>query len=294
MSWVTIFVFFTILILFVIGVGIFLYYGNNSPPSTPSGVVATSEGDTLTITWNAARNADSYNVYTGSRSGEFGQPTNVPTNRINFRGFQPCQTIFIGVQSVNGDVKSAVTEISYTMPISAPRIQEMIRRGNILTIAFGGITGATSYSAKVGSNATNLNLSGSATISPIRIDVASLGQCVPIFAQLFASNGQCISTGSQIANLPSTSLPATRITSVQSDGRELVISWERINSDQVITYGVEVKIGEREYVQVAETVQNTYRATFPPPGVTTLIRIRATRPDGCSSLSPEARYPPLL
>ena len=290
MSWIAILAIFLILLAIIAAIAFLIYY-NTGVPSAPTNLVAKMDGPNVILTWNPSRNADRYIVCLGNQIGKCETTYPTPVPRLNLGNIASCTHLFISVKAQNLQGESPATEISFNTELGTPVISDMVRRGNILSVEWLLVSGATSYVLKAGKDMENLTKESISSTSTAVVDVSAFGQCVPLYAVVVARKGDCESEDSDFGKLEPIALPKTTIERIEQLEPGVVIQWSRINENNVL-YQVELNVDGRGWERYGQLTSQT-RSERIGLGrvVTTMIRIRAERMDGCFSYSDEKKYP---
>jgi hypothetical protein len=142
------------------------------PPGAPTNIRASAGDNQVTVSWDAVTGATSYNVYYGTATGVTTASTKVTgaTSPDAISGLLNGTTYFFVVTAVNGNGESAVSfEASAlptaTPPPAAPSLTSATAGNAQVTLAWGAVTGATSYNVYHGTatgvtKATGIKSSG--------------------------------------------------------------------------------------------------------------------------------------
>ena len=127
--------------------------GRGNPPATPTGLAATPSNHQVSLTWNTATTASSYNVKRSTTSGgPYTRVANATVSNDTDTGLANGTTYYYVVSAVNANGESANSrEVSGTPNIPPPGVPTGLTAtaANLqVALAWNAITGATSYNVK--------------------------------------------------------------------------------------------------------------------------------------------------
>jgi len=159
------------------------------PPDIPSNIRASAGDNQVTVSWDSVAGATSYNIYYGTSTGVSKTSTQIAdvTSPHVKTGLLNGTTYFFVVTAVNGNGESAVSfeksaTPTATPPPAAPSLTSATAGNAKVTLAWGAVTGATSYNVYHGTasgvtKATGIKSAG--VTSPY--DVTGLTNGTPYF-----------------------------------------------------------------------------------------------------------------
>ena len=120
----------------------------NPPPPTPTGVTTVASSGQVTINWDNATGATSYNLYYSQTPGVTKSTGTEISNVTSPRVVTPLNngtTYFFVVTAVNANGESVVSSEVSAVPTSAPTAVTAAPGSGQATISWSAVTGATSY-----------------------------------------------------------------------------------------------------------------------------------------------------
>lgn len=125
-----------------------------TPPPAPTGHVAQTANFNVTVGWNASAGATSYVLEAGTASGLANVLAANLGATTSFSAVGPPGTFFTRVRAVNACGASAPSnEVSFTLGCSAPAAPSGLtftKAGNLLTVSWSAVPGASSYRLRAG------------------------------------------------------------------------------------------------------------------------------------------------
>lgn len=123
--------------------------GGDDPPGVPSGLTAAAAGTEITLTWDVALDASSYNLYWSTSPGvttATGTKIEGATRPYVHTGLTSGATYYYVLTAVNaGGESGASTEVSATLAPAAPGTVSVTSADHIATVDWRDTLGATSY-----------------------------------------------------------------------------------------------------------------------------------------------------
>jgi fibronectin type 3 domain-containing protein len=139
-------------------------------PPAPTGVTATEGNGQVTLSWNAAAGATSYNVYEGAvAGGESGTPVATGISSTNFvvSGLSNGTNYYFKVAAVNQTGTSPLSSEVLAVPVDAPSGLTAAAGSGQVVLSWTAAPGATSYKVYEGTSA------GGESSTPIATGIAS-------------------------------------------------------------------------------------------------------------------------
>ena len=122
--------------------------GGDDPPGVPSGLTAAAAGTEITLTWDVALDANSYNLYWSTSPGvttATGTKIEGATRPYVHTGLTSGATYYYVLTAVNaGGESGASTEVSATLAPAAPGTVSVTSADHIATVDWRDTLGATS------------------------------------------------------------------------------------------------------------------------------------------------------
>jgi cellulose 1,4-beta-cellobiosidase len=127
--------------------------GRGNPPATPTDLAATPSNHQVSLTWNTATTASSYNVSRSTTSGgPYTHAANATVSNDTDTGLANGTTYYYVVSAVNANGESVNSSaVSATPNIPPPGVPTGLTAtaANLqVVLAWNAITGATSYNVK--------------------------------------------------------------------------------------------------------------------------------------------------
>jgi subtilase family serine protease len=119
------------------------------PPAPPTALAATSTGTSVTLTWDSAARASSYDIYAGAASGQEGKTpvqTAITGTSATLSGLSYGSTYYFTVTAVSAYGSStASSEAAATIVPAPPTAVNASAAGSTITLSWSASSGATAY-----------------------------------------------------------------------------------------------------------------------------------------------------
>ena len=118
-------------------------------PAAPSGLSASANSTTITLSWSAVSGATGYDV----RLGATGAATSVPSGAsYSFGGLTAGLDYTLSVRAKNADGASGWSSTTASIPTPNDGLSVIAATPDSITVAWSAVTGATSYEVKAGAD----------------------------------------------------------------------------------------------------------------------------------------------
>ncbi|MGN0651122.1 MAG: hypothetical protein ACI4KM_11845 [Oscillospiraceae bacterium] len=207
-----------------------------TPLAAPTISAISTNGSSVTLTWNKVTGATSYRIYraesaTGTKTLLKGVATTTYTDSTVTAG----KTYYYFVAAYNSttgtlSAYSAAKSIKVETPLAAPAISAISTDGSSVTLAWNKITGATSYRIYRADSATGAKtlLKGVATTTYTDSTVTA-GKTYYYFVAAYDSVNKKLSDYSAAKSIKvETPLAAPAISAITTDGSSVTLTWNKV------------------------------------------------------------------
>ena len=227
-----------------------------APTINPT-TVSSTDGRTMTVSWNTVSRASGYIVKYGSTI------TPIITGTSTTIYGEPGTTYSFTVQAINSSIYSLASASSQITLLAAPTINPTTvssTDGRTMTVSWSTVSGATGYIVKYGSTTTPTITGTSTTI------YGEPGTTYSFTVQAINSSIYSLaSASSQITLLAAPTINPTTVSS--TDGRTMTVSWSTVSG----ATGYIVKYGST----TTPTITGTSTTIYGEPGTTYSFTVKS-------------------
>ncbi|MDE6202373.1 MAG: fibronectin type III domain-containing protein, partial [Lachnospiraceae bacterium] len=237
-----------------------------TPPGAPAGAKASSQEDSVTINWNVARGADSYDVLCNGKVYHAAKPP------VTIGGLSPNTSYSYKVRSNNADGSSSYSAEkkikTSPMPPEASKVKATASK-NSVTISWGKVAGANSYDVRFDNSI--YHVSGTSKV------FSGLSSGKSYAYAVSARNSDGSSTFTDVKTITTTPEipPVPQNVKVEVSAESAVVSWDGVSRAD----GYEVKFGDKVY----ETTSTSLTITGLLPDKSYSCTVRAKNAGGSSA-----------